>query len=140
MHELRKVASIMSSCFTFSIDSMIQSPLGSYPKSSAGVSSTSILTLIFKPCAWPSPGFLKLLWFVCWYVCVCVCVSVCPPPRPLITSGVMWCDIDRVRLVKPVLRLFPAFNYFIQRLPSIKWMGMAILTQHIVNSCQRKLR
>ena len=57
------------------------------------------------------------------YICVCVCVcvsvsvsvclsvSVCPPPRPLITSGVIWCDIDRVRLVKQVLQLFPAFNY-----------------------------
>ena len=27
---------------------------------------------------------------VCASVCVCVCV--CPPPRVLITSGVMWCD------------------------------------------------
>ena len=56
-----------------------------------------------------------------------VCVSVCPPPRPLITSGVIWCDIGRVPLVKQVLRLFPAFNYFIRHLPSIKWMGVAIL-------------
>ena len=31
-----------------------------------------------------------------------VCVSVCPPPRPLIISGVIWCDIDCVRLVKQV--------------------------------------
>ena len=36
-------------------------------------------------------------------VCVCVCVCVCPPPRLLITSGVMWCDIDSRRLVKQVL-------------------------------------
>ena len=27
-------------------------------------------------------------------VCVCVCVSVCPPLRLVITSGVMWCDMD----------------------------------------------
>ena len=90
-----------------------------------------------------APGFLKLLWFERQYVCVCVCVSVCvsvrPPLRPLITSGVIWCDIDHVRLVKQVLWLFPAFNYFIQHLPSIKWMGVAILTQHIMNACQRKL-
>ena len=31
---------------------------------------------------------------------VCVCVCVCLPPRLLITSGVMWCDIDPIRLVK----------------------------------------
>ena len=31
---------------------------------------------------------------VCLCVCVFVCVSVCPPPRLLITSGVIWCDID----------------------------------------------
>ena len=42
-----------------------------------------------------------------------VCVSVCLPLRALITSGVTWCDTDRVRLVKQVLRLSPAFNYFI---------------------------
>ena len=29
-------------------------------------------------------------------VCVCVCVLVCPPPRLLLTSGVMWCDIDPI--------------------------------------------
>ena len=40
------------------------------------------------------PGFLKLLLSmnVCMHMCLCVCV--CPPPRLLITSGVMWCDID----------------------------------------------
>ena len=26
-------------------------------------------------------------------MCVCVCVCVCPPPRLLITSGMMWCDV-----------------------------------------------
>ena len=67
-------------------------------------------------------------------------VSVCLPPRPLITSGVIWCDIDCVRLVKQVLWLFPAFSNFIRQLPSIKWMGVAILTQLVVNACQRKLR
>ena len=81
------------------------------------------------------PGFLKLLWFACWYVCL----SVCPPLKPLITSGGMWCDIDYVQLVKEVLRLFPAFNYFIRHLPLIKWIGVAILTQHVMNACQRKL-
>ena len=39
---------------------------------------------------------------VCVHVCVCVCVCTCVcvracvflPPRLLITSGMMWCDID----------------------------------------------
>ena len=82
------------------------------------------------------PGFLKIA-LVRVLVYVCVCMSA---PRPLITSGVIWCDIDRVRLVKQVLRLLPAFNYFIRQLPSIKWMGLAILAQQVVNACQRKLR
>ena len=56
------------------------------------------------------PGFLKLLWFVCRYACVCVRVSA---PRALITSGMIWYDIGHVRLVKQVLWLSPAFNYFI---------------------------
>ena len=65
---------------------------------------------------------------VCVCVCVCMCVLsvclfVCLPPRPLITSGVIWCDIGCVRLVKQVLRLFPAFNYFIRHLRSIKMDG-----------------
>ena len=68
------------------------------------------------------------------YVCVSVCVST---PQ---ASNNQWRDIGHVRLVKQVLRLFPAFNYFIWHLLSIKWMGVAILTQHVVNACQRKLR
>ena len=31
---------------------------------------------------------------VCVCVCVRVCVCVCPPPRLVITSGVIWCDMD----------------------------------------------
>ena len=34
-----------------------------------------------------------------------VCVCVCPRPRLLITSGVMWRDMDLIRLVKQVLQL-----------------------------------
>ena len=29
-------------------------------------------------------------------VCVCVCVSVCPPPRLVITSGMIWRDMDPI--------------------------------------------
>ena len=35
----------------------------------------------------------------------CVCASVCPHPRILITSGVMWHDMDLIQLVKQVLQL-----------------------------------
>ena len=31
---------------------------------------------------------------LCVCVCVCVFVCVCPPPRLLITSGVMWHDMN----------------------------------------------
>ena len=54
-------------------------------------------------CGW----FLKIdpVWIVSMCVCVfaCVCVCVCPSPRLLITSGVMWSDMDPIRLVKQVL-------------------------------------
>ena len=40
-------------------------------------------------------------------------MCVCPPPRALMTSGMIWCDLGHVRLVKQVLRLSPAFNYYI---------------------------
>ena len=36
---------------------------------------------------------------------VCVCVCVCPRQRLLITSGVMWRDMDLIPLVKQVLQL-----------------------------------
>ena len=47
-------------------------------------------------------AFVRELLCVCVCVCVrvCVCVFVCPPPRLSITSGVMWCDIDPIRLVE----------------------------------------
>ena len=82
---------------------------------------------VCKPGMWPLAACawsLEILWFARQYACV----SVCPPLRPLITIGMIWCDIGHVRLVEQVLRLFPAFNYFVWHLPLIKWMDMAILT------------
>ena len=51
---------------------------------------------LFKP-AVPTAGqhmsgLLKL--FLCGCLYVCVFASVCPPPRLLITSGIMWHDMD----------------------------------------------
>ena len=44
-----------------------------------------------RPRAWfPKIDLVRMS--VC--VCVCVCVCMCPPPRLLITSGMMWRDID----------------------------------------------
>ena len=55
-----------------------------------------------------APGFLKLLWFACRYACV----SMCLPPRALITSGMIWCDVGFVDWLNK-FHNFPAFNYFI---------------------------
>ena len=66
----------------------------------------SVVIELFKPgmrrpvASWHAPQ-----WFIriasvreCLYACVCVYVCVyvcvCSPPRLLITSGVMWCNID----------------------------------------------
>ena len=90
-------------------NNIIQDTIGGRTKGALGaLAPTKFVSahgnLVFKPRA---PGSLKLLWSACQYacVCVCVCVCVCPPPRPLITSGVIWCDIGLVQLVKQVLRL-----------------------------------
>ena len=51
-----------------------------------------------------TPGFLKL--FMCG--CLCVCLCVCLALRLLITSSMMWHDmddVDAIRLVKQVQRL-----------------------------------
>ena len=40
------------------------------------------------------PGFLELFLCVCLCVCVCVYVRVCPPPRLLLTSGMIWTPYD----------------------------------------------
>ena len=46
-------------------------------------------TIIFKPgwCCWCPPGFQKL-------ILSAMCVSVCPPPRLIITSGMIWAPCD----------------------------------------------
>ena len=71
------------------------------------------------------PGFLKSFLFVYWCVCVCVCVCVSTPK----TVNIL-CDIDRVWLVKPILKLFSL-------LLSVNWMGVALVAQHIMHTRPR---
>ena len=61
-----------------------------------------------------------------------MCVSVCPPPRALITSGVIWCDIGRVRLVKQVSWLFPLL-YITLAVDKMDRRG------HITTACHERL-
>ena len=67
---------------------------------------------------------------------VYVCVSL--PLEQLMTSNVIWCHIDHVWLVKQVLLLFLLFSCFIWHLPLIKWMSVALVTQHVASECLPK--
>ena len=62
--------------------------------------------MLFKPGVpghgLPHAWFLKI---VSVQTSVCVCLFVCPSLRLLITSSVMWDDMDLIRLVKQVLQL-----------------------------------
>ena len=85
---------------------------------------------IFKPGAcWPQVGTCLV------HASASVCVSA-STSKTLITSDVIWDDIDPVRLVKQVL----VFSCFIIHMALIKWMGMALVTQDVMNICQRRLR
>ena len=104
------------------------------------------VTAVFKPgvCSQRlrAPSFLKLLYqYACVCVCVyvCVCVSVCVS-APESTNN-QWCDMVWYRLcVWHKVYSFPLLLITLWHLPSIEWMDVAILTQHVVNACQRKLR
>ena len=67
-------------------------------------------------------------------MCACVYVCVHAPPRPLITRGMIWCDIDHVCLVKQVMT-FSAFQLPYMTL-AINKMDVALVTQHVMNTCQ----
>ena len=76
---------------------------------------------------------------VCVCVCVrvrvrvrvraCVCLSVCLSLRALIASGMIWCDVDPVLLIKLYITLVMD-----------KWMGtcVTIVTLLVVNAWQRR--
>ena len=95
-------------------------------------SSLTYEYLVFKPGAYGrrphTPSFSKSFLFARRYVCMCV--SVCLPPRPLITSGVILCDTGCVWFVKSILQLFSL-------LPSINWMGGALVTQRVMQTRPR---
>ena len=65
---------------------------------------------------------------------VFVCLSVCPPPRTLITSGMIWCDIDRVWLVKQAYG-FPCFQLLIITLAIDKMDGCGLIN----TACRERL-
>ena len=115
--------------------SFIDFCMGGYPLIHPCKSLSKFITFLNR--ARTAEGHVHLVFWNCFGPHVGMSVCTCPPPRALITSGVIWCDIGHMRLVKQVSRLFP---YFIWHLPSIKWMGVAILTQHVMKACQRKLR
>ena len=54
-----------------------------------------------------------------------MCVCVCLRPRLLITSGVMWRDIDPIGLVKQALQL-----YMVTVVVIVNGRGLAIGTHH----------
>ena len=72
---------------------------------SSAISWKYFASLIYKPgVRQPHAWFLKIV-SVQMSVCMHACLCVCPPLRQLITSGVMWHDMDPTQLVKQVLQL-----------------------------------
>ena len=63
-----------------------------------------LLDMIFIPGACEPQAWTHLVSWNCFGALVCVC----PPPRTLISSGVIWCDIDHVIGQAS----FMAFSYF----------------------------
>ena len=58
-------------------------------------------------------------------------ICVCSPPRALITSGMIWCDIGHMWLVKPILQLFSI-------LPSINLANIQTMKlQQVMHARQR---
>ena len=80
---------------------------------------TSLITVQNDGDFW-QPGFYTLISYFlnqarrpvhAWFLkidpvqIVCMRACVCPRPRLIITNGMMWRDIDLIRLVKQVLQL-----------------------------------
>ena len=83
--------------------------------SSYATSLKIVLGLLAMKSNWKPIEFLNQAhaWFliivsVQMFVCVCVCVFVHPPPRLLITSGMMWHDMDPTLLVKKFYNCYMA--------------------------------
>jgi len=65
----------------------------------------------------------------CACVCVCVCVCVCLPPRLLITSGMIWCDIEPLWLVKQVVGVSLSFIWLLKSWRIIQLVGVAFVNK-----------
>jgi len=71
---------------------------------------TFLMLKLFKPGACrPKAGAHLVSWNYFCPRCLYACVCVCPPPMLLITSGVIWCDIELLWLVKQVLGVSLSF-------------------------------
>ena len=51
---------------------------------------------ILKPGMHRPQAGMCLISYDCFCADVCMCMCVCLPPRLLITSGVMWCDMNTI--------------------------------------------
>ena len=90
----------------------------------------------YHSCLWmnsfkfvPLHAWFLVIAFICALLsvsaCVCICVSI---PN---TSGMIWWLVEQA---------FPCSQLLcIWYLPLIKWYGLALLTQHIMNDCLQRL-
>ena len=88
------------------------------------------LEVLNQACGW----FLKIVPVrtsvcvcVCVLVCVCVCVCVCmcPPPRLLITNGMMWHDMNPIDWLNKFYSCYKEIVVVI-----VNGLGLGIDTRH----------
>jgi len=87
---------------------------------------------------WPVRAWFLEITFVrdvCMRVCVCVCVCVCPPPRLLITSGLIWCEIELLWLVKQVVGVSLSFIWRLKSWRIDKLVGVAFVNKAHRENC-----
>jgi len=67
----------------------------------------------------------------CLYACVCVC----PPPRLLITSGKIWCDVELLWLVKQVVGVSLSFIWQLTLWQIDKLVGVTFVNKAHCENC-----